>query len=49
MSKYWKQRYEQYAQKTDDTPEMDSQNSKDHGCQPDDPGVGTSWSPPKGK
>ena len=37
---YWKQKYEEYLQRSDDTLETDSQNSKDHGCQSKDPQAG---------
>ena len=35
----------EYDEQNDDAPKTDSQDSCDHSCRPQDPQVGTSWSP----
>ena len=49
MQQYWKMVGEQYYERSDDAPEMDSQDEKDHTCCPTDPDAAAIWSPPRSK
>ena len=44
---YWTKKNEQYYARSDDVPETDSQDEKDHQCWPTDPAAATMQSPPE--
>ena len=47
MHEYWWAKVQMYANRYDETPETDSQDSADHLCRPTDPRAAASESPPK--
>ena len=47
MQQYWKIVGEQYYERSDDAPETDLQDEKDHKCHPTDPDAATTWSLPR--